>query len=135
MKLNVPLTPLVPAFAVFTTMAPLDDDVDSPDERLIAPPLNEELLPADMTIPDAEDVPELIPADNIIAPLDPPVDEPLCIVMEPDDPDEVVPEINDKAPDTPAVPALGVNTTMLPLDAATPWPLDVLMLPPVTEVD
>ena len=76
MKVNVPLTPLVPALAVFTTMAPLDDDVDPPDERLIAPPLNEELLPADITIPDAEDVPLPLPTESNISPALPPVAAP-----------------------------------------------------------
>jgi hypothetical protein len=91
-KLNVPLTPLVPAFTVFITIAPLDDDKDAPDERPTAPPLDEELVPADIMIPDPVDVPLLDPADTIIAPLAPPVEEPVCKVIEPEEPDDVVPE-------------------------------------------
>jgi hypothetical protein len=51
--------------------------------------------------------------------------------IDPDAPELVVPDVNDKLPLIPLVPASGVRSTTSPLDLAVPKPDAIEMCPPV----
>ena len=74
----MPLTPVVPAFIVFTMIAPLVSVVPSPDAMEMAPPLCESLWPAVTTTSPPVSVLDL-PMETKISPPSPLVALPVAI--------------------------------------------------------
>ena len=123
-KDSFPLTPELPALLVCTTKSPLDRAVPRTDVNEIAPP---EPVPLAAVLSPARTItsPPLsvgsmlaVPGDTLstIFPPLPFVAVPVASVIDPDAPRLVVPDVNDRAPLTPSVPALTVFITMPPLD-------------------
>ena len=127
---NMPLTPVVPAFMVFTITAPLVSVVPSPVAIDTAPPLKGKLCPAVTTTSPPGSVFDL-PIDTRISPPSPCVALPVAIWMYPEPPFDAVPDVKLKCPLTPLVPASSVCTTTLPLDVAVPSPVVSETAPPV----
>jgi hypothetical protein len=76
----------------------------------------------------------MIPPAKLPSPADPAFESPDRSAIDPDAPLLVVPELNDKAPLTPLVPALVLRMYTEPLDFAVPKPAAMLTAPPVSTV-
>jgi hypothetical protein len=70
----------------------------------------------------------------LTAPALPPVAEPEPTRIDPVVPELDVPELKDRSPLTPLVPAFAVAIVMAPLVLAMPWPLVTPIAPPVRTV-
>jgi hypothetical protein len=75
-----------------------------------------------------------LPTIMLIDPPLPPTLEPVPTCNSPLSPDEEIPLLNVKCPDTPPAPELADFTTMLPLVVATPWSAISDRKPPVFNV-
>lgn len=133
---SIPLTPLLPAFEVFSINEPLLDpnaelkplvidtrpplaDVDAPPDRTISPPVP--LVP-DPTVMYTEP-----PRPSLDVP-DPMYNAPLLPALE-------LPVLSTSVPLTPAVPAFDVCSSKAPLLVAVPNPLLIETSPPVSNDD
>jgi hypothetical protein len=114
---------------------PLDLVVDAPEDKERDPPVIEELAPPATVIPELATELVVAPTEISTEPLAPPDDSPLLMVTDPEEPEEVVPVLKSRAPETPAVPAFDVNKVMLPLDDCVPEPLTNEIEPPVDIVE
>ena len=129
-KISMPLTPVVPEFAVRIVIMPLDVDVPSPVEIPRAPPVCGRDRPVAMwmapptplsplpTVMDSKP-----PRPELAAPVPTRIDPVLPVL---DVPDEKI-----SIPLTPASPELAVRIVMMPLDVAVPSPVDMPRAPPV----
>ena len=107
LKLNMPLTPFVPASNVRITNDPLLDIVPLPEYNVTEPPVAPPVAPASTpTSPPAPQLP--LPTVRSNDPPRPPVDAPVPISIAPLLPLVAAPELITSAPLTPDVPALSV---------------------------
>jgi hypothetical protein len=124
----VPLTPEVPAFADKADTPPLDEAKPRPLWSTRLPPVAGYESPA--FIEKSPPITEELPESNKMEPPLPPAARPVEIEIKPVEPPLEVPVLNSKFPLTPAAPALGVVMVTLPLEVASPDPLERCRAPP-----
>ena len=124
-----PLSPCVPATAVFKVSDPLDVPKLRPVRTSMLPPVNEAgVFPATRLI-DPPIVVALTPTSRRIAPAAPPVDSPVVMFTEPEEPPDEMPVSRTRPPDVPSV-VVPVRKSTSPLTPAGPeFAVRIVMLP------
>jgi hypothetical protein len=112
----IPAVVELPTPAVISTLPPVDDAAEERPAEIVT-------LPPEPVSPD--------PTVNVISPPLPQVASPVVNTNSPVFPDAAVPVETDTAPETPAVPAAGVEIVIAPLLVAVPDPDSMVTAPPV----
>jgi hypothetical protein len=119
LKTSTPLTPVSPALADATVIAPLDVAIPSPLVTPMEPPVWTVLCPeVTVTIPPDPLIP--LPTVMLMAPPLPPVASPDPIETEPVVPELDEPELKTSTPLTPVSPAFAERMVIAPDDDAMP---------------
>ena len=130
LKYKAPLDPAVPPLADRILSAPLLDDVPSPVETPMNPPVCTVLRPDTIrAVPPAPLVP--LPTVMNTAPERPLVAAPVPIRIWPELPLLDDPELKTNKPDAPDSPAFVLRIVTAPLEPEIPWPPARLIAPPV----